>query len=396
MYNILESRILTRLVAATGVILALVVYALRTTFPPFCIGFGFFFAVTLFLSLRLKRGKVYVYNIAFVFLALALAEYWFRDDGRPLTLDNGTHYEGPYSADYYRRDSELGYSVRPGRRTVDAVKKFNDGRVIYHVTYGIDEFGLRATPNIASVRGPVFFFGCSLTFGDGVSDAESLPYQYAILSGRRTRNFGLHGYGPHQMLRALETDRPKLLGIGESPVLVVYLALMTHLDRAAGRAVWDPNGPQYEVQGGKVEHVGQFSRSARILGYSRVVQRLATRRQRDLDRFSAIIRKSRDLVWAKYAAPFLVILWDTKLMQQGNADWLAADLNRAGIDVIRLSKALPALQANDYYIQFDGHPKGKAYADVANLIYHWSTTKMLADAPLDARVQLNSFTQRSR
>jgi hypothetical protein len=381
MRDVFHARMFTALVVGSGIIFAATAYALRESFPPFCIGFGYLFGALIFWSLRLKRGRVYVYNAAFVFLALAIAEFCFRNDGRPSTVQPNTHYEGPYSADYYQRDKELGYSVKPGRRTVAAVKKFNDGKIIYSLSYTIDEFGLRATPNIPSTKDSVFFFGDSLTFGEGVSDADSLPYRYSVLSGRRTRNFGLHGYGPHQMLRALETDRPKLLGIPELPSLVVYVALITHLNRAAGRAEWDPFGPQYEVQNGKVEHVGQFSDErvnhlVRVLTRSRIISRLVSpsRHRVDLDRFSAIIHKSRDLVTAKYAAPFLVLLWEVgnKPQEREDADWLVQRLAQGGINVIRLSKVVPGLQAPDYYIPSDGHPNGEAYKKVAKVIYNWS------------------------
>jgi len=382
MSNIFHSRMFTVLIAGSGVVLAATAYGLRESFPPFCIGFSYLFAALIFWSFRLRGVRIYVHNAAFVFLALAIAEFWLRNDGRTLTVPSDTYREGPYSADYIQHDKELGYSVKPGRRTVGAAKKFNDGRIIYSVSYTIDEFGHRATPNTGSTEGSVFFFGCSFTFGEGVSDSDSLPYLYSVLSGRRTRNFALHGYGPHQMLRALETDRPKLLGIPESPSLVVYLALMFHLDRAAGRNESDRFGPRYEVKNGQAEYAGSFAGKrtnwfGRVLAHSRIVARLALRaqHQRDLERFSAIIRKSRDLVTDKYIAPFLVLWWDYGDNRESeDADWLIQSLNQARINVIRLSKVIPRLEASDYYIPFDGHPNGNALKEVARVIYDWSNT----------------------
>jgi hypothetical protein len=374
MRNVFHSRIFTILIVGFGIICAAAVYKLRENFPPFCIGFGYLFAALIFWSLRLKRTRIYVYNAAFVFLALAIAEFWFRNDGRSLTVNSATHFEGPYSADYFQRDKELGYSVKPGRRTVPAVKKFNDGKIIYSVSYGIDEFGLRATPNIASTKGTVFFFGDSFTFGEGVTDVDSLPYRYSVLSGRSTRNFGLHGYGPHQMLRSLETDRPKLLGIPELPSLVVYVALITHLNRAAGRATWDPAGPRYEMRNGRAEHLGQFSWLVHILTYSHVASRLLppSLHQGDLDRLSAIIQRSRDVVREKYDAPFLVLLWEFGRKQESqDADWLIQSLNSAHVNVIRLSRIIPGLDTPKYQIPYDGHPNGEAYKQVAKVIYDW-------------------------
>src|SRR5262245_58109653 len=332
-----------------------------------------------FWSLRLKRGRVYVYNVAFVFLALALAEFWLIED---------KYREGPDSDSYNQRDKELGYSLKPGWRKVGAARKFNDGRIIYSVSYTIDEFGLRATPNTESTRDSVFFFGCSFTFGECVNDSDSLPYLYSVLSGQRTRNFGLHGYGPHQMLRALETDRPKLLGIPESPSLVVYLALMDHMDRAAGRARWDRFGPQYELRNGRAEKVGSFADGriewvSHMLDYSLIFRKLADPRigglslsshQSDLERFNAIIQRSRDLVAEKYGAPFLVLVWD-KYHEREDVDWLVQRLSQAGVDVIMLSKVIPGLWDKENYIPNDWHPTGSALKEVAQVIYDWSNAE---------------------
>ena len=382
MTRIIRSKAAPAVIAGAGVVCAAIVHAKLSDFPPFCIGFGYVFIALLFMSFRVTRGRYLIYNLAFVFFSLAVAEYWFFLAGR-----SDTHYEGPYIHGYYQDDAELGYSIKPGKRRVKAVKKFNDGRTIYEVAYSMDEFGLRETPDVAS-KDSVFFFGCSFAFGEGVSDDESLPYRYATISGLRTRNFGLPGYGPHQMLRALETNRPKLLGVPESPTLVVYIALPTHLDRAAGRAFWDPFGPRYEVKNGKAEYVGAFSdrRKAqeplrRIAGYSYIAKRLATLKsksehQRDRERLHAIIRKSRDLVAAKYGAPFLVVMWDVRDSEEKLADmnWLAPRLKEEGIPVIRLSESMPNLGADEFYIPFDGHPNGKALAVVANIIHVSSAT----------------------
>ena len=78
------------------------------------------------------------------------------------------------------------------------------GETLYAVVYSVDKRGLRVEPPLAPGHGDrcVLFFGCSYTFGEGVNDAETLPYRTGVLAEGRLRmiNFGLHGYGPHQML----------------------------------------------------------------------------------------------------------------------------------------------------------------------------------------------------
>jgi hypothetical protein len=52
------------------------------------------------------------------------------------------------------------------------------------------------------------FFGDSMTFGQGVPDAYTLPQAFADATGHRWRvlNLAFPGYGPQQFLRSLETD----------------------------------------------------------------------------------------------------------------------------------------------------------------------------------------------
>jgi len=376
-----QSKTATALIVSS-VICAAAAYLLRNRFPPFCIGFGYLFVALLYRSVHVKPARAYIYNLAFIFLALAIAEFWFRDDAFTVGGPTGTHYEGAYTAGgYFQSDKELGGSLVPGRRTVSAVKKSNDGNLIYSASYTIDEFGFRAMPHVPNAPDTVYFFGCSFTFGEGVNNADTFAYRYSLLSGRRVRDFGVHGYGPHQMLRALETDRPKRLGIPDPPALVIYVALSTHVYRAAGKVSWDSHGPHYEIRNGKAEYLGPFSDQhenwlRRILNRSFVISRLAQpwRHRADLERYVAIVKKSRDLVAQRYGVPFVVVLWDFygKREERRDATWIFTRLAREGVKVVRLSEAIPDLGEPRLYILHDGHPRPPLHEKVAQAIYDWS------------------------
>ena len=82
-----------------------------------------------------------------------------------------------------------------------------------------------------------FFFGDSFTYGEGVNDDETLPYLFEKLSGGRYRayNLAFHGYGPQQMLRVIETGLLEKMVSDQRPLIVVYEALVQHIERAAGK-----------------------------------------------------------------------------------------------------------------------------------------------------------------
>ena len=109
-----------------------------------------------------------------------------------------------------------GYSVLrsivgwgPGQPGVYRARKLygRSGSVIYDVGYTID-----ADRNRQVISAPtgltVAFFGDSMTFGQGVPDADTLPQAFAEATRYRWRvlNLAFPGYGPQQFLRALETD----------------------------------------------------------------------------------------------------------------------------------------------------------------------------------------------
>src|SRR5262249_40529058 len=72
-------------------------------------------------------------------------------------------------------------------------------------------------------------------------------------------NLARSGYGPHQMLRMLETERFDR-AVGDGPVnLVIYQGITEHVARMLG-STWDPRGPRYVMTADNqhVVYVGPF------------------------------------------------------------------------------------------------------------------------------------------
>ncbi len=131
-------------------------------------------------------------------------------------------------------------------------------QLIYDVVYTISDQGVRVTKG--DPNGDTWLFmGCSLMFGEGVNDDETLPAYFSAALGYRANvvNLGFHGYGPHQMLRSLETDRFRLLLHG-SVKQVIYEGIWDHPWRAAGHDNWDFYGPSYALSGNGVTYAGPF------------------------------------------------------------------------------------------------------------------------------------------
>jgi hypothetical protein len=234
------------------------------------------------------------------------------------------------------------------------------------------------------------FFGDSFTFGVGVNDDETLPNAFSILSGMRVLNFGVAGYGPHQMLRLLERDVPKEF-TSSFPRLMVYTFIEDHIARAAGRGAWDKNGPLYEIQNGDVHYVGSFSenkvvcdpkRVEKLLRHSRIWQAYtginsehcstsdANTLKRDRMRVIEIVKAANVIAHQRYGSPFVVILWDVGFASQV-FNWIEAKLLENKIPTLKLSNAIKEADFKNWLTRRDGHPNPREYREIAQVLLSW-------------------------
>jgi hypothetical protein len=134
--------------------------------------------------------------------------------------------------------------------------------LLFDTRYTIDSIGLRVAPPYRKddLAGTALFFGCSFTFGEGLQDNETLPYQVGDQSGGRYRtfNFSFQGYSPAQMLAAIEHGMVRRL-VDTTPRYAFYVAIPTHVWRVAGRVAWADHTPRYVLDGdGMVSQEGHF------------------------------------------------------------------------------------------------------------------------------------------
>jgi hypothetical protein len=306
---------------------------------------------------------------ASVVVTLVAVEGAFRIHDRIRPGQNA--YTTEYSGKYYVDDPDLGYAVSPGAQV--KARRGSRDTVIYNVTYTISEKGRRFTKG--DPRGETWvFMGCSRTFGEGVNDDETLPSFYSAELGYSANvvNAGLHGYGPHQMLRILEKDR---LGDLPSPVKhIVYQGLWEHVRRSAGRAVWDLRGPRYEIDGDSVSYAGphhgaRFIRAISTLRRSAAAEFFLERlyfnfdaSDDDIELYARIVERTATLTREKLGAELTVLFWDE---DNETARRVLARLTRSAIPVVRVSRLLPREEWKALEIPLDPHPRPEAYRRIA-------------------------------
>lgn len=293
----------------------------------------------------------------------------------PETSSAGSYHDGGYFVEH----PILGYAPKPDV-TVTSSKRVA-GELLYDVSYTIDENGLRRTaPPTATPTRSIVFFGCSMTFGEGLEDDETAAALVAQAVGDRFRvyNFGFHGYGPQHMLAAIEGGLVEKI-VREPPARVVFQTFSGHLERSAGRATWDQNGPRYRLRpDGGIERQRRDAAPSpftsavhevleRFAIYRRTVGSERPIRSEDVDLLAGIVATARDQIHARYpAAEVRVVLWGRT--SDDRAEQIAAALAERDVPVRWVRDFLPGYEDDPRPYQlspFDKHPNAAAQRYIA-------------------------------
>jgi hypothetical protein len=347
-------------------------------------------ALLAFLTWQSKESKFKFvwYNLAFfafLFGVLELHSYLSLAKDR-------TRYEGEYHkrGAYFTDHELLGYA--PAKGATVGSKKYRGGKLIYDVVYTINDLGLRVS---SPVRSPnldrcVLFFGDSFTFGEGVNDQEAMPYVVGKLSDYKIYNFGFHGYGPHQMLSAIEHGMVAKI-VDCRPGVAIYQALPTHAARAAGYDLWNRQAPKYILTNDGVRYDGQFTdypgtnerlrMQRKLVGqlrksyfYRNYFRGRSIIRDNDVRRFVEIMDASRKKLAEQYPRiNFHVILWPENSSDDtpGTFEAMRAGLIARGFKVHLITDILPDRMdhASRYILsRYDAHPNALAHAKIAEYV----------------------------
>jgi hypothetical protein len=282
--------------------------------------------------------------------------------------------EGDYSEFGYWLTSDLGYQPSQGRHS--SKKLTSEGKTIYDVVYTIGDDGFRITPSAQSgERTHINFFGCSFMFGEGLDDNETMPFFFQAMANHvSVKNFGSSGYGVHQALRILESDRDTTADIN------FLLTSPWHAERSACGPVYSKGSPRYRladdgavVLDGSCLGTNIFSR---IMTHSRIYQ-LARQVQKvdqdlEIDLYLAIIGRIKQLsrkAHQRFIVGFIKAdnAWFTGTYSN---DKMVGKLAEMGIEVIDLTLAPSAEEiSEDLFIHaLDKHPSAKANETRAKIL----------------------------
>lgn len=283
--------------------------------------------------------------------------------------------EGPQTVVSYSEALWKPGAVCRSRKTVG-------DRVVYDVTYTMDEMGRRVTP--AALDRPashhLLFFGGSYTFGQGVDDAETFPNTAAEnLPDWRVTNFGYPGHGPAHLLERLE-DPDFFDAIPGDEIVLVYTFIPNHVRRVIGSmriaTAWGRQSPYYAPgPDGELTRMGvvgsgraRLSEMYRWLSKESILKffeidvpvRIAPRH---LEHTAAVIAACRSRFLERIEnARFVVVIYPDRPEAEFSGSEIAPYLAERGIECFDYAARLE--RDSDYWIGDDTHPTAEAHARV--------------------------------
>lgn len=344
------------------------------------LSFSFFF-----LSKKKEtKLRLFILYSGCVFVALGLAEVFYSgllSSKKPI-YSNISETEVIYGR---KRASHLILGSKTSENSKYIERRYAGNELILSYTHSTDEFGWRKVNNQNSGdtnKEAILFFGGSFTYGLGVSDDQNIAsmLQHFLKPSYNVYNFANDGYGPHQMLALLENGLEEEAIHGDHPKIVFYQAIQDHLSRIKGQAIWDLQGPKYELTANKeVVYKGAFNapeiaKLKTLLAKSFLLRKIFFRKNKVSDAgvnlLAHIVKKSAVIFEQKYDGKFYVILWEEKVEEKESYVKLYNRLINLGLDVIEIKDILPDYypQSPTYFIERDNHPNAYAYRLISEYI----------------------------
>ena len=350
----------------------------------------FFFLV--FLTRSKKRTNRIFLVLASVLFTLSLVEVAYRS-----FLEHETYYAGNFNMDFYERDSTLGYRMeRAGK--FNAIKMKSRKDTVFQTYYTIiPDTGRTATsyPHRIGYQNPkdsneFIFLGCSFTFGEGLTDQQSLPYLTGEQNELNSINLGCTGYGIHQVYQLFLEKYSKADNHHRS---FIYSFLYDHILRAYGIYGWNQQGPYFITKGDSVINMGPLAKQRnaspakfihyaslygglrflkKILSHMDEKNRLNSMDAADYENSLGLLRQMAMMI-KRSGGQLILIDWDVNNWGNVELNQLPYELieknleqlTALGVRIIRIS-SITNLQDPSNFIPGDGHPSAWMNYKIAN------------------------------
>jgi hypothetical protein len=326
-----------------------------------------------------KKARTLFYNFSLVFLFLGLAEIY--TSYKSINNNPGRNLKRVNTDNYFCGSDKLGYAMF-WNSVIE--KEYLDTMCVYNAKYTINRSGYRETApmsiNTSDTVSSIVFFGCSYTFGMGLNDDQTIPYivQDYEKDKYKVYNLGVGGYGPNQMLSAIEHNMLNSIVKGK-PRIFIFTAITDHINRVYGlnlKAIRYEYGPKYVIdeKTNQLKFEGLYIDPQNLMEsrwFSKIIKSgicgYITKKAIDKKKSRlvlAIISKSKELLLKKYpGSKFYVIYWDN--VQDNNDSAIISGLRKKGVNVHLVSTILPGYSSGKFpsyviYVPYEYHPNYRA------------------------------------
>ncbi len=284
---------------------------------------------------------------------------------------------GYLSDQWLLQDARLNVKPAPSSRQV-ASAVIGDSYIFKDVVYTTDSHGRRYCPPAENPDKHALFFGGSFTWGQGLYDYETLPYQFQVMAGGeyQSYNYGFEGYGASHMYHILRSGK-RLNDVGQKEGIAVYNFIGEHVYRTTPQLDMsrrnDPvfrldeecnlEGPFkiYEKKGLKLWR-RLFGMPDGLLTKASPFARFFFKRcplgpiSRDesIEITAKVIAESARLYKERFDGDFYVIIYDDEPLTDEERSELVTMLEDSGIKVLDVPPM--ANPADEYIHPLDRHP----------------------------------------
>jgi hypothetical protein len=282
-------------------------------------------------------------------------------------------------------DNYFGYVNIPGVNYT-GVKGYSNGTICYNATYHIDEFGRRYTRDeYKGSKQDLLLLGCSVTFGEGLSDNDTLQYYLSSgLKGYNVYDYAVSGYGSEHILALIDSGRIKNETFS-SKKTALYMFIPAHVDRTVGDALvpWIYNSPYFTLNNGRLEKRGSFTTGRPFLTFLYNTYAMIRDKSNFLNLINFnpspsssqynmvltanVIKQARDDFVDKYNGTFILVfhpVWNRSIDKKEYNE-LRKIFMAMNISILDYSNYE---YSNDKVIDCDLHPKGILNKDLAGMI----------------------------
>ena len=156
---------------------------------------------------------------------------------KPQTILQKTSIERPDHMQCIVFDDTLGYKAKPNWHLQWQPSK--EGKFLSFSTDSLSRRIIPTNDSSKNIRDKyALFLGCSYTYGDGVSDNETMPYFFEQKAQHyHTQNYGFIGYSPLQSLTLFQ-HRNLRKEIKEQQGYAVYTYINDQIDRVIPASRW--------------------------------------------------------------------------------------------------------------------------------------------------------------